>query len=548
MTYQAVLQKAEINLQTEASRIDSALSSIFYEVESLMIYTGKRIAWDKVEDDPHLIWKYLQDALGRRGATKAWDWPSFGWLNPQNQLIVNRVFGVLSSPYDLSIRNYAKAAREIPWKLHFDPPTYGIPTNHFALVGGIGIEDEKNQLLGILGVDFKIADLRERIAQGLANSKVDFAVFDIHKNVVIHSTTNLDFSAFENFFEKILENNQNQSYGALIEDQEDLLAIAYFSHLSSYPFTVVTYIKNEVLNEEWMQLMTIHMLEVMGIGILCLLLLYFCWKRIYKKNQELNSAKQNLEYIISLAKSSDAAKEEFLQRTNCELMVPLNVIINHVETLLKNLDHKMDTELVWERQVELLEEILNHASAFKNLTNNVLELSEVNIKKILEECVTIHSKSAFDKSISISIHVDENIPKLQADELKIKQVFVGLLSRAINYSLPKGRIKILGNQEIKDGKWYIKIIIQDEGLGLSDEMISNISERLDSLCQQDQTEMDFASIERIVHMHQGICTMESSPGKGTSILLFFPIHSLNGFEKTRYQKKKKKRILPFSYP
>lgn len=546
LTYQAVYQKAQINLQTESNRVENALSSIFYEVESLMIYTGTRIAKENI-DDPQLIWKHIREVLGKRESIqKAWDWPSFGWLNQQNKMIVNRMYGVILYPYDLSMRKYTKTTREIPWKLHFDPPSFGIPTNHWALVGGIGIQDEKNKFLGILAVDFKIADLRERIKQALANQKVEFAIFDASQNIVIHTSTDLDFSVLENYFPLILKNNRDPSYEALIEDRTALLAMAYISHFSTYPFTIVTYIKNEVLTEEWIQIMTVQIFEIVGIGIFCLLLLYFFWKRICKKNQELDLAKENLEYVDSLAKSSDAAKEEFLRCTNYELMVPLNIIINHVDTLLKNLNHKIDTELVLKRQIELLEEILNHALAFKNLTNNVLDITEINIKKIIEECVIIHSKSAFDKSITISIHIEENIPPLQADELKIKQVFVGLLSRAIKYSLPKGSIRIIGTQEIKEGKWYIKIIIQDTGLGLSDETISNISERLDCIEKKDLTEMDFASIERIVHMHQGISSMESTPGKGTSITLLFPINGSLIVEQNQFKKNKKKRILPFS--
>jgi signal transduction histidine kinase len=534
MTYHALRQEAEMNLQFEANRIENALSTIIYEIETLMVYTGKRIA----KEDPAnliMIWNHINDVFGRKASQqRAWDWPNIAWVNKHHQQVVDHSYGI-SSSYDVSIRKYTLAAQKTPWQLHFDPPAYGIPNNRWKLVGGVGVEDDDGSFLGILAIGFDITDLTARIAQVLVNQQIQFAVFDREHHLISHSPSDKDFSSHEGFFHFIV----NQDGKKIDEGSTDILA--YASFLRDYPFIVITYIKKEILTTEWIPLMTLHVIEVAGIGAFCLLLLYFFWKRLYKKNKELDKAKRNLEHVLLLAKSSDAAKEEFLRCINHELTLPLNAIVNHTDTLLKS--HITDMQLVLERQIELLEDIINHALAFKDLTNNVLQLTDLSIKKVIEECVTIHSKSTFDKSIKIFIQISDNIPKLRMDELKIKQVFVALLSRAIKYSLPGGKIEIKGTEEIKKGALYVKIVFKDEGLGLSDDMLAKIAERLDSFQEKiDQIEMDFVAVERIIHMHKGNCTMESHPGHGTSITLLFPALELN----ETFPKKKKKSVLPFS--
>lgn len=540
MTYHSVRQEAEMNLQFESNRIGNALSFMISEIETLMIYTGKRIAKEEV-NDLKTIWNQINDVFGRKESQqRPWDWPNIGWLNSKNQLVINHAYGI-SLPYDLSFRKYSLAAQKTPWKLHFDPPAYGIPTNSWDLNSGVGVKDDSGAFLGTLVIGFNIADLTARLTQVLVNQQIEFAIFDREHHLITHSSSDKTFSSHEDFFHFIL----NQDAKKIDEGEGDI--IAYVSPLSDYPFIVIAYIKKEILIAEWISIMTLHTIEVAGIGFFCLLLLYSFWKRLYKKNKELDETKKNLEHVLLLAKSSDAAKEDFLRCINHELALPLNAIVNHADTLLKNINHAMDTHLVFERQIELLEDIINHALAFKDLTNNVLQLTELDIEKVIEECVTIHSKSAFNKSIRIFIQMAENIRKLRMDELKIKQVFVGLLSRAIKYSLPGGKIEIRGSQEIKKGIPHVKIIIKDEGFGLSDEMLSKMAERLDGLHEKrDHIEMDFVAIERIIRMHKGTCTMESRPGRGTSIIILFPTLDLNETERNYFNKKRKKRILPFS--
>lgn len=539
MTYKSLVQETSVELQIEANRIEHNLASHLDEIQSLMIYVGKRIAQED-GNDSQAIWEHMQDILGASQLSKkAWDWLSFSWTNEKNQGIVHNVYGILTkNPINLSVRKYIKTAHQIPWTLHLDSPATGIPSGKWSLNGGVGIEDEKGNFVGTLAVSFDLADLTRRIKQVLTNSNIEFVVLNDKQKLVMNSTFD---QSLEPLFQTIAEKFQITMHPYHVIKNDNPIAMTYESHLSRFPLKIITYVKQEVLIREWKSLLIPHFLEILGIGLSCLLLLHIFWKRICKKNKELDVTKQKLEYVLALAKSSDAAKEEFLRCTNKEMMIPLSAIVNHIDILIKNLKHEMDIDLAWEKQIELLDEILNCALNFKNLTSNELDLGEVDLKTVIEECVIIHSKSAFEKNLIWSVDIPDGLPKLEADELKIKQIFVGLLSRAIKCSPALAKIEVIGSVQQIGREAYVKIIINDSGIRLSDELIHRISESLESMFEKaNQIDIEFPSIERLVHMHQGICHIEND--KGTSITLLFPVK-----QPSLIRAEKKKNSLSFSF-
>lgn len=522
MTCKGVKKELISDLQIEANRIENGLNSLLVEIKSLLIYAGKRIAKDN-HNDPQIIWKHLQEVLGPRELRKAWDGPSFGWANLEDRLIVTAEFGVLANGYDLSMRNYPKAARVHPWRLHLDPPVLGKPLNTWSIAGGVGVEDESGNYLGTIALGLDLNYLTLLLENALASSNVEFALFHEHGKLIIHSPSDKNFYASEPFLHSLLSQTQNPKQTYEITDQEIIFA-AYAVHLEHYPFIIITYIQSNVLYREWLRELFPHILEVGGIGILSLLILFLFWKAVLKKNRKLDVTKRNLENMLALARASDAAKEDFLRSTNQEMMVPLTAIKNHIDTLLKNLKHETETDFVQEKETKLLDEILEHALDFKNLTNHVLDITDVDLKEIIEACVIIHAKAAYEKEVTFVINIDDNLPKLQGDELKIKQIFVSFLGSAIKFSLPNEKIFIYGSQQLINDKNYIKIFIQENGFWFFEDSIQSVNDETLKIYRDNHLEMNYETIERLVHMHRGTCRVENFPGKGTHVTLLFPLH------------------------
>lgn len=534
MTYSTVIQETQLELQLSAQRVEHSLSSFFDEIQSLMLYVGKRIANSETKDS-HVIWEQMKDVLGRRKwPQKQWAWPAFAWLDSEDQFRVESNYGIITTHFDFSysIRKYVKASRENPWMLNFvDSPGADIPAYNMALFGGLGVIDRQGNYMGTLNVGFDLSELAQRIHMALEIPAIEFVMYNKKRALILSSIPDNVLSAMEHYFFPIVGKTQltGQDEELLNGWKDSFLTMAYARKISGYPFTVITYMQPSMFMKKYYDALILHLLEIAGMGLFCLLLLHFFWKRIRKKNLELKETKNKLERTLSLAKASDDAKEEFLRCTNNELMIPLNGMTNNVSTLLKNLKSETDVELVTDKQIALLDGILDYALDFKNLTNNIVDLKEVDLQSIIEECTIIVSKAAFEKSIAFEIKIDPDLPKLKADTVKIKQIFVGLFTRAIRYSSQKQKIEISASKEAKEGRAFVRVTIRDGGFGLSDEMIDNLEQNLNGVHEKDYMEMKFTEAERLMELHHGMFASMPHPGKGTVVTLFFPLFNPNTF-------------------
>lgn len=493
MVYQSLLHKLERDLEKEAQRIDRSLSKMLDEIQTLMIYAGKKIVQEKIRE-PKEIWETLHDILGKRQARQQpWNWPHIGWTTDQNILSINTNYGILAEPKDLSFRQYAQAARREPWKLHFDPPDFATLANNWAINSGMGLIDEQGQFLGMLVAGFDIAGMTKELKENVANAAIRFKIYDRKANLMLSSS-----------------------------GQKKLASMVYPLEMKNFPFTVVTLIEKKTLHKEWIRVLKPHFIELSLVAAIYLTLLLFFWKRFQKKNRELEATKKQLEFAFSLARASDAAKEEFLQRINYEAFFPLRAITERITLLIANLKEEIDTHLTLERQVELFNEILTQAGDFKDLIHNSLTLTPVDLKNLMEQCITILSKSLFEKSIELKFEASAERPPFSCDEVKMKQIFVGLLSRAIQLSFVGSKIKVTLSHVKEPAQ--LQVVFEDEGLTLPDDLLNRLEDKFEFSHEAD-LDIKVPVIERLVNMHQGVLRKESKPGKGSTITLLLPMHN-----------------------
>ncbi|MBA3239123.1 MAG: sensor histidine kinase [Parachlamydiaceae bacterium] len=527
ISYFNAIEDSKKDVYLSATRIDYSLSTFFDEIQPLMLYVGKRIASNEEKDIP-TIWRLMKDVLSRTKNTHSqWAWPAFAWLNSENQFGVESNYGIISTHFDYSmLRKYVKASRENPWELHFvDSPLLDIPANYLSLQGGLGVVDSQGNYLGTLNVSFDINELVYRIRQAAEMPSIEFVLYNADSTVILSSLPAEELSSMQNTFVSLVGEIQLTylDEGLFKKWGFPFSNIAYAKKISGYPFTIITFIRSPTFIGKYFNALYPHFLEIFGMGSVCLLLLYLFWRSIRRKNQELKETKHKLENAISLARASNDAKEEFLRCTNNELMIPLNGMANNTNLLLKNLKNEIDVALVLEKQISLLEGILDHALDFKNLTNNSLDLKLIDLQSTIEECLVILSKAAFDKSIVFSINIEPSLPKLKGDIIKLKRVFVGLLIRAIKYSSNKQKIEISAVQEMKEHELQVTVVIKDHGFGLTEKMVENLETNLDHGQGKEFLEIDFPQIERLIKMHHGTVIRQSNPGKGTIFTLSFPV-------------------------
>ncbi|NRA73208.1 MAG: hypothetical protein HRU36_00470, partial [Rickettsiales bacterium] len=173
-------------------------------------------------------------------------------------------------------------------------------------------------------------------------------------------------------------------------------------------------------------------------------------------------------------------KEEFLNKLNHELRIPLSVMINTSDGIYEMWDKLSDKD-----KKKYLKDIVDNRKRFESYTSNILDLADLaqkrfklNIKPNVD--LVKLSKAAINEATSLIVDSNKNL-KIElevknakmaiasCDEKRIQQVLSNLLSNAVKYS-DHGIIKIL----IKTTKDKIEVSVSDQGIGIPNNEKSKI--------------------------------------------------------------------------
>ncbi|MEQ9618923.1 MAG: HAMP domain-containing sensor histidine kinase [Deltaproteobacteria bacterium] len=150
-----------------------------------------------------------------------------------------------------------------------------------------------------------------------------------------------------------------------------------------------------------------------------------------------------------------------------------------------------------------------------------LEMEKINVAPIIDDVVDLYGYVAEEKGISIHKGFPEEL-YLNADRNRLRQVLANLLDNAIKYTPAGGRIEIEASRREKG----VEITVKDTGLGISEEELDNIWERLyrgDKSRSQRGLGLGLSLVKAIIGAHKGHVRVESKPGAGSIFSVYLPI-------------------------
>lgn len=251
-------------------------------------------------------------------------------------------------------------------------------------------------------------------------------------------------------------------------------------------------------------------------------------KQLLDKNDELYQAKV-------AAENASRAKSEFLANISHELRTPLNAIIGFSSIIANQLFGKIGSD----KYLEYATDINESGVHLLDIINDILDLSkaeagklgltfeEVDIAKVISKCVTLLSERAHEQEVRVSTVVPEKVPYVIADRLRLIQIVLNVLSNAIKFTEPGGKVTVRVSTTVTSGELTgYSIEISDTGIGMSNDEIDKAFQsfgQIDSGLNRkyEGTGLGLPLTKKLVELHHGTIKVESEKGVGTTVILKF---------------------------
>ncbi|MBR3508163.1 MAG: response regulator [Lachnospiraceae bacterium] len=245
---------------------------------------------------------------------------------------------------------------------------------------------------------------------------------------------------------------------------------------------------------------------------------------------------KRLQITAREAESANRAKTDFLSAMSHDIRTPMNAIIGLTTLAEKNLGDEDSTR-------ESLRKIGLASNHLLTLINDILDISKVESGKLnlspltfsivetVENLVTISQPMVKEKNIEFSFNVSQMEKEyLFADQLRLNQIYINILSNAIKYTQPRGRVAVTLLEEKSTLPECVRLtfVVADTGIGMSKEymetMYQPFSRQVDSRVNSIQgTGLGLAITKQMVELLGGTITCQSEQGKGTTFTVVLDI-------------------------
>ena len=253
-----------------------------------------------------------------------------------------------------------------------------------------------------------------------------------------------------------------------------------------------------------------------------------------EQNERLQQENEALRRQLVEAQNANIAKETFLSNMSHDIRTPMNAIVGMTALAKKHIDEKG-------RVSDALGKIEIASSHLLSLINDVLDMSRINsgrsviseelfsLGDLLHETLTLVRPLAEQRRHRF--HFDaQNIfaESLYGDALRLRQIYVNIISNALKYTPDGGDIAVSVSQEEADERCVLVFICRDNGIGMTEDFLRRIFdpfERVTSstLSGVEGTGLGMSIVKKLLDGMGGTIAIESAPGEGTVVTIRLPL-------------------------
>ncbi len=255
-----------------------------------------------------------------------------------------------------------------------------------------------------------------------------------------------------------------------------------------------------------------------------------------KVKDEIGRLIETFNDMISRLDQSFRQIKQFTQDASHELKTPLTILKGEVEVTLRKerTPHEYQQTLKSNlEEINRMSQIVEDLLVLSKADSGELKIKKelVDLNQIIDEVISHMEVLAYDKGIRIErLNHNEDI-QIIGDPLRLRELFLNLISNGIKYTEKGGLIRITIEKNEENGlkNPFIKVIVSDTGIGISKEDQIKIFDRfyrVDKARSRDQggSGLGLSICKWIVESHKGEISVESELGKGSSFIVKLPVN------------------------
>ncbi|WP_308635360.1 two-component system histidine kinase PnpS [Paenibacillus silvisoli] len=236
---------------------------------------------------------------------------------------------------------------------------------------------------------------------------------------------------------------------------------------------------------------------------------------------------------VTAIRRLERMRSEFVANVSHELKTPITAVKGFAETLLGGAVDDPETARTF------LQIIFDESDRLNRLIGDILELSKIESRRVplqfspvdlssfVQKTVELMRAEALHKQIRLSAKVEPDI-YVEADEDRLRQIVMNLLSNGISYTPEGGMVSIIVEPVGGENYESVRIHITDTGIGIPKKDLPRIFERfyrVDKARSRSSggTGLGLSIVKHLVELHKGTITVDSRVGSGSTFTIELPV-------------------------
>jgi signal transduction histidine kinase len=232
---------------------------------------------------------------------------------------------------------------------------------------------------------------------------------------------------------------------------------------------------------------------------------------------------------VSLEKTIDRMKSEFISVASHELRTPMTSIKGSVELILSGFagETSSDTQ-------ELLQIAQSGCDRLIRLINDILDLAKIEAGQVklnlvrtdltepVEACLRSLKSLADQGGVTLTLESPADLPLVEVDKDRIHQVVTNLVFNAIKFSPAKGDVRI----DLSSADGWVQCSVTDQGCGIENEDLDKVFGKFQQFGNshgKGGTGLGLAITQALIHEHRGKIWVESRVNEGSRFVFLLPV-------------------------